>query len=102
MTYTKNNEITLQDVINYLTVLKQLEHDGGLLTIAALVINYFQRPGNEIGLGALRKRRRYFPLYLSYLRVPLEHADAILGEVDKLILVAEGLEDKRRLEAAAA
>ena len=102
MAHTRNHKITVQDVINHLTVLKQREHDDGLLTIAALVISYFKRPGNEIRLSALKKRRRYLPLYLSYLRVPLEHVDAISGEVDKLIRVGDGLEHKRRSEGAAA
>lgn len=101
MAYTRSNEITLQDVINRLTDLKEPEHYGGLLTIAALIINYFQRPGNEIRLSALKKGRRYFPLYLSYLRVPVEHIDPISAEVDNLIRVGEGLERMRRLEAAA-
>lgn len=101
MTSTKNNEITLQDVINHLSTLKEPEHHGGTLTIAALIITYFQKPGNEIRLSVLKKRRRYFPLYLSYLHVPLDHVDPISGEVDNLIRVAEDLERSRRLEAAA-
>lgn len=69
MTPAKNNEITLQDVINHLRAMKDSEHYDGTLTIAALIINYFKKPGNEIRLRALKKGRRYFPPYFSYLHV---------------------------------
>ena len=85
-------ELSLENVIAYLEKAKSPARYGGLLIAAQLVTECFKKPPSEIRLSAIRDRRRYFPLYLSQRRVPLECIDAISMEVDSLIAEWDALE----------
>jgi len=76
--------VSLQDVILALNSDRSAENSSPL-RVADMIIAYHNRPAHEITLQNMKKQRRYFPLYLSFLRIPLNEVDPIVELADLLL-----------------
>jgi len=75
---------SLQDVIVAIKSDGSAE-DSKLLHVANMIVGYCNQPAHEITLRELRQNMRYFPLYLSFRRVPLGEVDLIVELADLLL-----------------
>lgn len=87
---------SLQDIISFLR-LEGSEGSANLLIAADLLVQYHNRPAHEITLKDMEGGKRYFPLYLSFLRVPLESIDHLTPLVSELIATMPQLAGKAKM-----
>lgn len=81
---------SLQELIVALKVDGSVENSN-LLRVADMIVGYCNRPAREITIEGLQKHMRYFPLYLSFLRIPLDEVEPIVEVAHSLFARAAGM-----------
>jgi hypothetical protein len=75
---------SLQDVISALKSDRSAD-TSALLHVANMIVAYYNRPAHEITIKDMKQGRRYFPLFLSFRRIPLNEVDPIVEHADLLL-----------------
>ena len=78
------NIYSLQELIDALKSDRSAENTS-LLHIVDMIVAYHNRPAQEITISDIQQHMRYFPLYLSYRRIPLNAVDLFVELYDSLL-----------------
>lgn len=63
--------------------------------VAEKIVDFFKRPANELTPTSIKKRLRFFPLYLSFERLPLNLIEIVLKDAARLMSAAEVVQNAR-------
>lgn len=82
------NEMFLQDVLSELMRNNPSEYHE-ISLVANKIVHYFRRPAHEITVTSIKEGLRFFPLYLSFERLPLYLIEILLKDAHLLVSAAE-------------
>lgn len=92
---SQTNQLSLERVLRELKNSDPVEYHE-IRFVALKVVAFFNKPAHEIAIASLRDRLRFFPLFLSHLRIPQYLIEILAKDAERLASKGEVIQENTR------